>query len=146
MVHGLEGSSQDLRNIRSTLRFYCPQTIFILSEENEYDTKDNIENLGMKLAREIKTYLKYNNLYEKVKISFVGHSLGGLIIRASLSYLKKYKKCFHTFMTMGSPHLGCSSNRFLVSTGMKIISKMKSQKSVREMSLNDKSNYLQKLS
>lgn len=36
----------------------------------------------------------------------IGHSLGGLIIRASLPYLKEYKNQFFTFMTLSTPHLG----------------------------------------
>ncbi len=57
MVHGLEGSSHDLRNIRSILQYYCPNVMFVLSEENEDDTNDNIEKMGRRLAREIKQFI-----------------------------------------------------------------------------------------
>ena len=40
------------------------------------------------------------------KLSFVGHSLGGLIIRAALPHLIKYKEQMYTFVTFSSPHLG----------------------------------------
>ena len=74
--------------IRSILSYFCPDTIFVLSEENEEDTKDNIGWMGIKLAREVKSFLEYFNNGNKFKISFIGHSLGGLIIWAALPYLK----------------------------------------------------------
>ena len=32
--------------------------------------------------------------------------MGGLIVRASLPYLKEYKDLFYSYLSMGSPHLG----------------------------------------
>ncbi len=72
----------------------------------------------------------------------IGHSLGGLIIRASLSYLKEFKHFFKTLITMGTPHLGCSSSKFLVSTGLKVLSRMKNKKSLREMCIEDEEKYV----
>jgi triacylglycerol esterase/lipase EstA (alpha/beta hydrolase family) len=40
------------------------------------------------------------------RISFIGHSLGGLILRAALPFLPEYADKMYTFITMGSPHLG----------------------------------------
>lgn len=40
------------------------------------------------------------------RISFIGHSLGGLIIRAALPHLEEYANKMFTFMTFSSPHLG----------------------------------------
>ena len=146
LVHGLEGSSSDLRNMRSILQFYCPEIVFLLSEENEDDTKDNIDKMGKRLSREINAFIEYYTDRENIRISLIGHSLGGLIIRASLPYLKKYKNQFKTLITLGTPHLGCSSNNFLVSTGLKLLSKLKDYKSLREMCIEDKNEYLVKLS
>ena len=53
-----------------------------------------------------------------VRISFIGHSLGGLIIRASLPYLKEYKDQFYTYLTLSTPHLGLIyGNSSLVDAG-----------------------------
>ena len=59
LVHGLEGTSCDMRVIWSILSYFCPDTIFVLSEENEEDTKDNIGKMGIKLAWEVKSFLEY---------------------------------------------------------------------------------------
>lgn len=61
----------------------------------------------MNLAEEIEQYIeKVIPDFELDKLSFVGHSLGGLIIRASLPYLSKYKHTMYTYMSFSSPHLG----------------------------------------
>lgn len=125
MVHGLEGTSCDMRVIWSILSYFCPDTIFVLSEENEEDTKDNIGKMGIKLAREVKSFLEYYDNSGKYQISFIGHSLGGLIIWSALPYLKKYKDQFHTLATINTPHLGSTSKKFLVNTGMKFLTRFK---------------------
>lgn len=40
------------------------------------------------------------------RLSFVGHSLGGLIIRAALPFLSFYEEFFANFITFSSPHIG----------------------------------------
>lgn len=44
------------------------------------------------------------------KLSFIGHSLGGIIIRSSLPYLQDYKDKMYTFFSLSSPHLGYMYN------------------------------------
>lgn len=56
------------------------------------------------------------------KISFIGHSLGGLIIRSALPHLVEYKDYMHGFMTLGSPHLGYMYNSHsLINAGMWVL-------------------------
>ena len=42
------------------------------------------------------------------RLSFIGHSLGGIIVRAALTHplLRQHRAKFHTFCSLGSPHLG----------------------------------------
>lgn len=40
------------------------------------------------------------------RISFIGHSLGGLIIRSALRFLDEFKDKMYTFLTLSSLHLG----------------------------------------
>jgi len=65
---------------------------------------------------------------ENIRISFMGFSMGGLIIRSAIPYLPyRYLKCFYNFISMSTPHLGCQykANR-LIDTGMWIIEKLNS--------------------
>ena len=36
----------------------------------------------------------------------IGHSLGGVIIRSAIPYLKDFHSKMHTFISLSSPHLG----------------------------------------
>lgn len=146
MLHGLEGSSYDMRSLRSTLQIYCPKVRFYLSESNEDKTMESIEVMGARFAQEVIDYLEEHSTDKEIRISIIGYSLGGLIARAALPRLKQYSSHFHTFISLSTPHLGAISDRFLVSTGMKILGKLKNNQSLREMSLDDDGGYLLKLS
>lgn len=57
------------------------------------------------MAEEVKTTI-LTSYYRFTSISFVGYSLGGIIIRALLKYLEIYRNRFNLFITLSSPHLG----------------------------------------
>jgi len=40
--------------------------------------------------------------------------MGGLIIRAALPYLKEYQHIMNSFISIGTPHIGCLSNNSLL--------------------------------
>lgn len=39
-----------------------------------------------------------------IKISFVGHSLGGLLIRCAITHLSRYRDNFNALITLATPH------------------------------------------
>jgi alpha-beta hydrolase superfamily lysophospholipase len=62
--------------------------------------------------------------YDRCRVSFVGHSLGGLIIRLALQNedLTVLKSKLHLFVTLASPHVGnLFSDSQLVSTGEYVV-------------------------
>lgn len=67
--------------------------------------------MGIALANEV---LEFVNQWCPGKalslISFIGYSLGGLIVRSALPLLESLSDKFHTFMTLGSPHIGYLHN------------------------------------
>lgn len=85
------------------------------------------------------------------KLTFIGHSLGGIIIRESLKHLKYYKKFFHGYISLASPHLGYMYNSTsLIDAGMWLIKNIKQSTSIKQLSMSDKADkrdcYLYKLS
>ena len=85
---------------------------------NEKKTNKNINEINKRLAMEVKDYIKENWPQKNLKrLSFIGHSLGGVIIRAALPFLKEYQGIMYSFMTFSSPHLGCLNGSKLISTG-----------------------------
>lgn len=71
-----------------------------------------------KLVTEILTHLEVNKL-NPVRVSFVGHSLGNIIIRSALTKkkLEFLLPKLHTFLSLSGPHLGTLYNTGLVTMG-----------------------------
>ncbi|EGR34565.1 serine esterase, putative [Ichthyophthirius multifiliis] len=95
---------------------------------------------------------KYLLLFKKIKrISFLGYSLGGLIIRACIPYLQKYYNKFYTFMTFSTPHVGnmYQTNK-IVDAGLWIMKKFSKQTCLNQLTLSDakdiKNTYIYSLS
>ena len=64
--------------------------------------------------------------------------MGGLIIRAALPYLEKFKDKMHGFMTLCSPHLGYMyKSGKLFSAGMWFVKKWKKSVSLSQLSMTD---------
>ena len=68
--------------------------------------------MGDRLASEIRSYIEKTHPGGDEqpttldRISFIGFSLGGLIIRAALPRLYHLQDKFHALVTLCSPHLG----------------------------------------
>jgi len=68
----------------------------------------------------------------------VGHSLGGLIIRAALPLLEKYKDKMHGYMTLCSPHLGFMvKSSKLITTGIWFMKAWKKSVVLNQLSMSD---------
>jgi predicted alpha/beta hydrolase family esterase len=66
------------------------------------------------------------------KLSFVAHSLGGLIVREALKHLSGFKAKMHAYISLGSPHLGYMYNSSsLIDAGMWLIKKWKQSDSLK---------------
>ena len=79
----------------------------MISIINEGKTDMDIEIQGINLANEIKAFIhKWTPGSSLGRISFVCHSLGGLIARAAIMYLSEYADLFYSFVSLGVPHLG----------------------------------------
>ena len=106
---------------------------------NEGKTNDDINEQGERLAEEVKQYiLEYCPGKNLEKLSFVGHSMGGLICRAAFPLLSQYQDRFHTFCTFGSPHMGYMyKSTKLFNTGMWIFRKWNKQPSLSQMAMDD---------
>lgn len=86
------------------------------------EKQDNlgINALSKLLAKEIIGNIKKIEEFNTISsISMIGHSLGGLVIRAALRYLKVYRLLMNTLITLGTPHLGyLHSNSRVLTAGI----------------------------
>ncbi|KAM4042401.1 protein FAM135A isoform 5-T5 [Anomaloglossus baeobatrachus] len=153
-VHGLDGNSADLRLVRTYIELGLPggRKDFLMSERNQNDTFADFDTMTDRLLDEIIQYIQIYNLAIS-RISFIGHSLGNLIIRSVLSRprFKCYLGKLHTFLSLSGPHLGTLYNSSaLVNTGLWFMQKWKKSGSLLQLTCRDHSDprqtFLYKLS
>ena len=152
-VHGFQGSSSDMLIFKEGFSMINSTCYFLCSKANENENDIDIGSMGKKLSKEVHNYIKsrFPNPMFLGKISFVGYSLGGLIIRAALPMLEEYKEKMWSLTTFSSPHLGYMfSDSKIISAGLWIVKKWYGSQSLEQLSFTDKSNirncYLYKLS
>ncbi|CAH2039444.1 unnamed protein product, partial [Iphiclides podalirius] len=142
-VHGLDGNAADLRLVKTYLELGLPgaRLDFLMSERNQGDTFSDFDTMTDRLVQEIITHIQ--NSTEPARISFVGHSLGTIIIRSALArpQMKPYLGKLHTFLSLSGPHLGTLYNSSgLVNAGMWFMQKWKKSGSLLQLSLRDASD------
>ncbi|XP_075411038.1 protein FAM135A isoform X4 [Tenrec ecaudatus] len=153
-VHGLDGNSADLRLVKTYIKLGLPggRIDFLMSERNQNDTFADFDSMTDRLLDEIIQYIQIYSLAVS-KISFIGHSLGNLIIRSVLTRprFKYYLHKLHTFLSLSGPHLGTLYNSSaLVNTGLWFMQKWKKSGSLLQLTCRDHSDprqtFLYKLS
>ncbi|KAL8596029.1 hypothetical protein ACOMHN_021069 [Nucella lapillus] len=143
-VHGLDGNSADLRLVRTYLEMALPgfRMEFLMSERNQQDTFADFEKMTDKLVEEILFHMEMYSS-QVSRISFVGHSLGNIIIRSALTSPKLMHLLpkMYTFLSLSGPHLGALyNNSGLVNMGMWFMQKWKKSGSLLQLSLKDSSD------
>ncbi|KAE8599719.1 hypothetical protein XENTR_v10017302 [Xenopus tropicalis] len=140
-VHGLDGNSADLRLVKTFLELGLPgaNLDFLMSEKNQTDTFADFDAMTDRLIDEIVQHIQLYNLSIS-RISFIGHSLGNIIIRSVLTRprFRYYLNKLHTFLSLSGPHLGTLySNSTLVNTGLWLMQKLKKSGSLLQLTFRD---------
>ncbi|KAL0053468.1 hypothetical protein WJX82_006088 [Trebouxia sp. C0006] len=142
-VHGFRGSARDLGAVRSHMQLAQPDLDYLMSKCNQDRTADGLQTMGHRLAAEVAQYLQdfENGKQRRLdKLSFVGHSIGNLIIRAALTepVLKAYLPSLWLFLSLSGPHLGylCSANKLFCS-GMWLFKKFTAGRTLHELTFTD---------
>eukprot|EP01006_Ploeotia_vitrea_P017180 TRINITY_DN48255_c0_g1_i1.p1 TRINITY_DN48255_c0_g1~~TRINITY_DN48255_c0_g1_i1.p1 ORF type:complete len:413 (+),score=69.46 TRINITY_DN48255_c0_g1_i1:36-1274(+) len=113
LVHGNHGAAQDYQLWKEIVTSVIPDCTVVTPRCNErLKTHDGLLTLASRLVEELKTELCTEGeevATTKPALVLVGHSLGGLILRAALPSLVsslsgKYSFC--SLITMATPHLG----------------------------------------
>ncbi|CAG0914421.1 unnamed protein product [Notodromas monacha] len=112
-VHGLNGSCNDLNVVRVFMELLQPHGSdhldFFIPTRTQTDSNADLESLGLTLALQVKEYVALQPEVPK-RISFVGHSMGGLIARFAVitEEFQALVPQLHTFLSLCSPHLGAT--------------------------------------
>ncbi|TKY59556.1 FAM135B protein [Spatholobus suberectus] len=146
-VHGFQGNHFDLRLVRNQWLLIDPKIQFLMSVANEDKTSGDFREMGSRLAQEVISFLKKKmdkasrsgNLKD-IKLSFVGHSIGNLIIRTALteSIMEPYLRYLHTYVSISGPHLGYMySSNSLFNSGLWILKKLKGTQCIHQLTFTD---------
>ncbi|KAK0099028.1 hypothetical protein PV326_009779 [Microctonus aethiopoides] len=142
-VHGLDGNAADLRLVKTYLELGLPgaHLDFLMSERNQGDTFSDFDTMTDRLVEEILHHIDTSGL-NPTKVSFIGHSLGTIIIRSALTraQLRPLLSRLHTFLSLSGPHLGTLYNTSgLVNAGMWFMQKWKKSGSLLQLAMKDSS-------
>ncbi|KAH9149807.1 hypothetical protein AeRB84_007246 [Aphanomyces euteiches] len=146
LQHGLHGSPQDYSTfqpiLQSVLRDHGVYVVSCTSNSKEYlTTHDGIDLGGLRLADEVEQIALQCPMLQK--ISFIGHSLGGLYIRYCVGVL--YSRGFFSkvqpinFITMATPNLGIRRppNKGTISNLFNVVSSRLFDRTGAQMTLRD---------
>ncbi|WOL04103.1 hypothetical protein Cni_G12824 [Canna indica] len=146
-VHGFQGHHLDLRLVRNQWLLIDPGAECLMSEANEDKTTGDFREMGNRLAREVIAFLrkKMDKLSrfggcKDIKLSFVGHSIGNIIIRSALteSVMGPFLKHLHTYMSISGPHLGyLYSSNSLFNSGLWLLKKLKGAPCIHQLTSTD---------
>ena len=146
MVHGLNGSRNDLVRISESIKLLIPDAKFYFSSSNEKYCKDGLKNMAYRLADEINIAMLQYATVPSLKISFVCHSFGGLVVRESLKFLVPLRHLLVSYISLCTPHIGSLSDRFLVRTGLRVLSMLPKLTTYSELGFKDKEKAILQLS
>ena len=157
LVHGFMGGPQDLRFFHSFLKLRYPHVICHYSKENFKRTDSSFEDMGRRLAKEVfqvvqrivpSTSREGEQDYAKLgvddlRISFVGHSIGNIIVRAALAMpeMKDLLKHLWTFLSVTGPHTGFQGVNVVQKAAFVFLTKFRKIRSICELSMCDEENY-----
>lgn len=116
LVHGYHGRGQEMRNYHNILSNLIAKCHCVSCFLDTQSNKLSIKELGIELAVKVKNIIESNKSkgHQFTKLSFIGHSLGGVVIRAAIPHLDRHRTLMHTLLTLGSPHLGLLTHKSLL--------------------------------
>jgi hypothetical protein len=137
LVHGYQASRQDFQVLKLCLEINFKAKVFI-SSANEGRTDDNVEAMGKRLAIELSRYFENIDFTPSTRISFIGHSLGGVIIRSALGFIHNINQYLYSYISFSSPHLGyLYEPSRLVKAGLWIMNSWQGSKCLNEICMKD---------
>jgi len=139
LVHGFQGNSFDMRLMKNNVAVLYPDAIFLCSNSNEENTEGDIHDMGIRLAQEVVNYIcDWCPGPTLGRLSFIAHSIGGLIVRAALPLLQEYSSKLYSFISFSTAHLGYMYNAStLVNTGIWVLKKWRKSKCLAQLSMTD---------
>jgi pimeloyl-ACP methyl ester carboxylesterase len=151
LVHGFQGNSFDMRLFKNNLALVYPDAIFMVSSSNEDNTDGDLNEMGIRLAQEVTNFVAdWCPGSSLGRLSFVGYSIGGVIVRSALPHLREFHSKFHTYLSLSVAHFGFMDQQSpLFNSAVWMLTKWKKCTLLEQLALRDapdlKDTYLAKL-
>ena len=144
MLHGLEGNSNDLRLWKTSIEQIYPLAHFeyLLCQSNHNLTQETFEEQGKRITEEVSEFLLAKEVLPE-KISWVGHSMGALLVRiaANSAKLEPFRPLFEDFVSLCGPHTGLYyMDSAVVGAGLWLYEKWKKAASLKQLALRGNSS------
>jgi hypothetical protein len=152
LCHGFQGNSYDMRLMKNNIALLFPEAVCLCSSSNEDNTEGDVSEMGIRLAQEVVNYIMdWCPGPALGRLSFVAHSIGGLIVRAALPLLHEYSSKMHTILTFSSPHVGYFLNHLsLFHVGLQVLQAWRQSQCLSQICMADnpdmKETFMYKLS
>mmetsp|Transcript_107020 Transcript_107020/g.301090 ORF Transcript_107020/g.301090 Transcript_107020/m.301090 type:complete len:771 (-) Transcript_107020:149-2461(-) len=152
LVHGFQGNSFDMRLMKNNIALLYPDAIFLCSNSNEDNTEGDFNEMGIRLAQEVVNYIcDWCPGSALGRLSFIAHSIGGLITRAALPLLHEYQSKMCTFLTFSSAHAGYFLKDIsLFHMGLRVLQTWRQSQCLSQLAMTDsqdpRETFLYKLS
>lgn len=101
-VHGMNGGQGNFLPMRLFFRAAGRRRSYTI----QLDESAGIEGMAEQFDAFVSEVVSVNELAPDEQLDVVAHSLGGLVVRASLFVRPALRKRIHTLVTMGTPHAG----------------------------------------
>jgi len=138
-VPGYGSTNADLRPVKNVFAWYFhSNSQYLVSTCNDGHTDSDLLTLGQALATEVQTHISIYCKGSIRRISFIGHSLGGLIVRAALRWLREFRGKLGVFVSLSCPHLGLMYGKSKwVKAGTWVIESFKRSVCIKQLKMKD---------
>jgi pimeloyl-ACP methyl ester carboxylesterase len=147
LQHGFLGNHYDMRYLENALAVELSDihTHVLAICSSDECSELGINKMAENLVAELNEYVEENipeliDTRTEGKVSFIGHSMGGLVVRRALEHrsLHYLRHRCHVYVSLATPHLGTQySSSPLVSTGMWVLGQWGKSQSLKELALGD---------
>ena len=148
ILHGFKANPFDMKKVKDLISLTYPhvrckliQACYTNSSQSLHYLADTVVNEMLAKMKFIKEQTQYNIN----RISFVAHSLGGLVFRIAMNdpRMQEYQHLYHLFLSLNVPHVGVPLSYYRSELGGKLFLMLTKSNQLDEVCLQDNKDFRQ---